>query len=162
MIVNSVSGDWIMNMPKMTAEQSALSADIQAAILDLVEIGKAMGTQDGLDQRYAAAFERVEELGQRIPEPGALPDRRHLACAGGLGARGQGRRRASRSRRTRSQGRRGSGDPGCSRIRRHPLLRQDRPRARLLRSRHTRGRENDDQQLAHPRLACRRLRLRPD
>ena len=45
-----------MNMPKMTAEQSALSADIQAAILDLVEIGKAMGTQDGLDQRHAAAY----------------------------------------------------------------------------------------------------------
>ena len=45
------------------------SADIQAAILDLVEIEKAMGTQDGLDQRYAAAFERVEELGQRIPSP---------------------------------------------------------------------------------------------
>ena len=58
-----------MDMPKMTAEESALFADIQAAILDLVEIGKAMGTQDGLEQRHVAAFDRVEELGQRIPSP---------------------------------------------------------------------------------------------
>ena len=58
-----------MNMPNMTAKQSALSVAIQAAILDLVEIGKAMGTQDGLDQRHAAAFDRVEELARQIPSP---------------------------------------------------------------------------------------------
>jgi hypothetical protein len=59
-----------MDLSKMTAEQSALFTDIRAAILDLVEIEKAMGAKDyreGLEERHGQAYCRVEELGERIP-----------------------------------------------------------------------------------------------
>ena len=61
-----------MDMPKMTAAQSALFASIRATGLDIREIERAMRAGDyreGLEEPHGQALHRLEELAGQIQRP---------------------------------------------------------------------------------------------